>query len=338
MITKTDIHKLIDYALLNAYSVNSTGLYNGKAGLSLCLFEVAKMLTNEFIEKHAFELLQEALLSKNEDISFENGLAGIGFTLLYLINNQFIEGDFEELFQDQFTKILADINKTDFQSDSVILLLPVVYLLHVANIRKKSNTNTEYIKKIIDCAGESLHTKFLDFDTQQKGISKFLVLNTYQTYLKVVCTCGYNHISTSLLNTYCNLYTAGKIASNFTTGYYMNLVAKQLRNNTFQHVASEEMKYALQNVYPGAMSLSQKTDLLHLLYPTKNKYSKLILQVENNITDVTGLDTEKSILQNINPQSFIAGYETGVSRLLLYLAFKNEQDKACSITRFQSLF
>lgn len=64
------VRKLIDYVLLNACSVNSSGLYNGKAGMSLALFEAARLLKDPYIEEQAFDLLQEALLSKNEDIGF----------------------------------------------------------------------------------------------------------------------------------------------------------------------------------------------------------------------------------------------------------------------------
>jgi hypothetical protein len=64
--TSTAISKLIDYILLNAYSVNSTGLYNGKAGISLCLFEYAKYLKDKCIEDYAFELLQKVLVLSNK--------------------------------------------------------------------------------------------------------------------------------------------------------------------------------------------------------------------------------------------------------------------------------
>lgn len=97
--------KLVDYLLLNAYSVNSSGLYNGKAGVSLCLYEIARSLKDEYIESQALEILKESLLTKNEDIGFENGLSGIGYVLLYLIRNKFIEADFEDLFGFQQRKI-----------------------------------------------------------------------------------------------------------------------------------------------------------------------------------------------------------------------------------------
>ena len=109
---ETDVvRKLCDYILLNAYSVNSTGLYNGKAGFALCLFDVAYKLHDEYLEEQAYELLQEALLSRNEDISFENGLSGIGYVLLYLMRQQYVEADFEEVFGTILNRIVEKATK-----------------------------------------------------------------------------------------------------------------------------------------------------------------------------------------------------------------------------------
>lgn len=100
------ISKLINYVLFNAYSVDSTGLYNGKAGFSLCLFETGRKLNDKYLEEQALDLLQEALLSQNKDIGFENGLSGIGYVLLHLIEHKFIKADFRELFDDMLMQII----------------------------------------------------------------------------------------------------------------------------------------------------------------------------------------------------------------------------------------
>lgn len=44
MINEATIRKIVDYMLLNACSINSSGLYSGKAGIALTLFEVARYL------------------------------------------------------------------------------------------------------------------------------------------------------------------------------------------------------------------------------------------------------------------------------------------------------
>lgn len=64
MISDTTIRKLVDYISLNACSVNSSGLYNGKSGISLALFETAKCLQDTEIEDKAFSLFQESLIRK----------------------------------------------------------------------------------------------------------------------------------------------------------------------------------------------------------------------------------------------------------------------------------
>ena len=54
MINETTIRKIVDNILLNASSVNSSGLYNGKAGMALALFEAARYLKDDGIEEKAF--------------------------------------------------------------------------------------------------------------------------------------------------------------------------------------------------------------------------------------------------------------------------------------------
>lgn len=125
----TLLPKFIDYLLLNAYSVHSTGLYNGKAGLSLVLFEAARLLQNKGAEEHAFELLQEALTTQNPDIGFENGLSGVGFVLHYLIKNQFVEADFQEVFGEKLYTIQSTIEEAYAEKTNREAWIPIAYFL-----------------------------------------------------------------------------------------------------------------------------------------------------------------------------------------------------------------
>ncbi len=74
MEEKDIIEKLIDYVLLNAYSVSAAGLDNGKAGLALSLFEVAAFRQDERLANHAVELMKESLYTIIRDIIFERGM------------------------------------------------------------------------------------------------------------------------------------------------------------------------------------------------------------------------------------------------------------------------
>lgn len=107
-----NLRRLIDYVLLNAPSLSFSGLYRRRAGLALCLFEASRFFKEEALERHATRLLQQALLARTTDITYENGLAGIGCALGYLIQYHFVEADFEELFQEQALMIAKEFGKT----------------------------------------------------------------------------------------------------------------------------------------------------------------------------------------------------------------------------------
>ena len=58
MINEDKILKIVDELLLNISFINSSGLYNGKAGIALSLFEAARFLQDEQIEDKAFDIFQ----------------------------------------------------------------------------------------------------------------------------------------------------------------------------------------------------------------------------------------------------------------------------------------
>lgn len=106
--------KLTDFILLNGYSCNASGLYYGKAGIALALFELARFYKSDYLEHHAFEILQESLLTKTQNIDFANGLSGIGYSLQYLIRQNYIDTNYNELFGDQHRKIIQTISRQNF--------------------------------------------------------------------------------------------------------------------------------------------------------------------------------------------------------------------------------
>lgn len=105
--------KLVESLLLSGYSLDSPGLMYGKAGMSLCLFEAARFFNDESIEAHAFELFQEALAWDLKDYSFVSGKSGIAWTLLYLIENRFIDADYIELYDIEHRFIIEHLKEVN---------------------------------------------------------------------------------------------------------------------------------------------------------------------------------------------------------------------------------
>ncbi len=167
------INKITDYVLLNAYSLDSSGLYHGKAGISLALFEVARLMEDDYLEEHAFELLQEALLYEGDDLSLNNGYSGISFVFHYLIEHNFVDADVDELFGEQeqnLKSFVGDlISITNIPTTPLSVCIDRLYLLHREEERNKEEI--ELLESFIfSLSEEELETKLLTI-MAPKGIS-----------------------------------------------------------------------------------------------------------------------------------------------------------------------
>ena len=98
-----DLQKQLTDKLLSSKLDNyPVSLFHGKMGLSIYFFQLSKIESNP--EYHAFadKLLDQVLLkdlSPNHSIDVEDGLAGVGLGVTWLVKNRFIEGDLNELLE-----------------------------------------------------------------------------------------------------------------------------------------------------------------------------------------------------------------------------------------------
>lgn len=90
-------------------SLNNVGLLNGKMGISLYLFHLAKSTNNPIYREYAevliddiFQVVEEGRVSAD----FENGLAGIAWGITHLAQNKFVEADTDEVLRDLDDKVL----------------------------------------------------------------------------------------------------------------------------------------------------------------------------------------------------------------------------------------
>lgn len=186
MIHEKTIRQLAGYILQHADSVRTLGLYNGKAGLALSLFEVSRYLQDEKIEDKAFNLLQESLLGRTNDCSFENGLSGIGYVLLYLMENQWVDADFDEMFADKYEKIIGSFDDIDKEPDKLLNSLKMIYFLSsVKKLKPGDRRVDEIIQKIVEGVELYLSVHFFDFEDIHYINDKTTVLKIFTAYLKI---------------------------------------------------------------------------------------------------------------------------------------------------------
>jgi hypothetical protein len=311
MIDEVTIRKLVDYLLLNACSINSSGLYNGKAGIAWALFEVARYLQDEYIEEQAFDLLQEALISKTDDIGFENGLGGIGHVLIYLIKDGFIDADFDELFGEKYEKILSGFEKARENPKALQDSIRLNYFLTaVKSYRHPVDKRIdEAMKGIFEANELFLAIQFFDFKDIHYINNKTAVLSKFETYLKVVCECGYGNYSRVVLDDYADLYGSGRVKSSYKIAYYLEKLDK---TGQYNDVIGDNKRFSFLDDVRN-VSLRDRVELSQL--SGNDKYLSLLLTGEEN-------GIEKTVLKLMPPGVFKAGYEQGVSRLLIYLTDK----------------
>lgn len=229
---KEILYRFIDYIVLNAYSVNSLGLLNGKAGLALTLFEAARFLNDESLQKLILESL--ILMENRSDYSFESGWAGIGFTLLYLLNNDFLEGDFDELFEDRWRQMIGQLNRLESFSANHLSL---IHFLFAANKIKKEEQVTSLIDRILLDNAEKLKVYLLGFNDVTSKMIKQEVKRFFLHYLKMIVEIGAYSSFHPVFDSYINVFNKGKIGSDFTIGFYLEQIGKRLGDQTMTVVA-----------------------------------------------------------------------------------------------------
>lgn len=325
MIKKEVIRKIAEQIEQNSGKTSSTGLYNGKAGLSISLFIAAEYLLNEQLEDIAYRLLQESLIIKSNDVSFENGLAGIGYTLLYLIENKYLEADFDEIFGSQYETIIKNFENIEKEPSRLINSLQIIYFLsRVCRIKKEDNRIQEIIKKFFEGLELFLTVQFQDFADIRYIGKKLGILNIFKTYLKLVDYSGYNYFSRSLLENYSGLYRNGRVISSLGAGFYLSKIVSNYNIKECEDVVNENISSGLKNIFPKTLSLKERIDMSKIINNLDSKNVKefdLLPELKNIHIDIV----IRNLLMAIDGEFFPFGYGAGLSRLLIYCVNKQTE-------------
>ena len=105
------LDRLAKQWLLKESFTNNPGLLSGKTGLAIFFFHYARHSGNKLYETFAGDLIDEILdeINVQTSINFKDGLCGIGWGIIYLIRNNFIEGNIDEILKD-FDKLIFSYN------------------------------------------------------------------------------------------------------------------------------------------------------------------------------------------------------------------------------------
>ena len=108
MITKeqhsilySQLQQIADTLLLTGTLIECPGLVHGKTGIALFFFHYARFTGNELFEEYGMDLLGavQSQLKLSTPADYEDGIAGIGTSLHYLIRNGYIDAS-DDFFDD----------------------------------------------------------------------------------------------------------------------------------------------------------------------------------------------------------------------------------------------
>ena len=111
LLTISTDQRISNTLLLNASFIGNIGLLHGKMGISICFYHLARQTKNRIYEDYAGELIDEIYeeITANTPVDFENGLAGIGWGIEYLVQNGFIEADTDEVLEEFDNRIFKEL-------------------------------------------------------------------------------------------------------------------------------------------------------------------------------------------------------------------------------------
>ena len=148
--------RITNVLLLNASFIDNLGLMHGKMGIAIYFYHLARKTQNKIYENYAGELIDEIYegISLHTTLDFENGLAGIGWGIEYLVQNGFIQANTDEVLEDFDNKIQLTIGH--FESIGLlegIMGLGAYYLKRLQNPTSSDNKisiNKKILGQLID--------------------------------------------------------------------------------------------------------------------------------------------------------------------------------------------
>jgi lantibiotic modifying enzyme len=136
--------------------LKNIGLFNGKMGISIYLFHLAKETGDKEQQKLAEKLIDEVYreVSQNQPPPhFANGLAGIAWGMEYLVQNNFVNANTDEILSDVDDKIYSHIvaQKQDaLRSNNIIgYIIYIIARLQGKKLNSADNASTFIFKRLL---------------------------------------------------------------------------------------------------------------------------------------------------------------------------------------------
>lgn len=283
--------KFSNAIIANINNTTDIGLFNGKMGIAIFLYEYSKYTHNKLYEEMADNLLDQ-IFSQSENLaltSVSNGYAGIGVGLMYLMEKGFVIGNANDVLHEIDNRLLGNFTYTVI-NDSVArdkLLSACLYFAHRVNYPLSDSCINNLKKEISNI----IYLFLLNYKSFKSTSELIMMINSVLYIEKKIDLSENKYINmhkNQLINYICNkmqmpnsdagmmflsLYTFSLLSN----GEYINLQSKDLYINKV--IDSEFINYDL-----------IKCLWMDFIFEIKKYYhvydtvvSKFIYETDNNI-------------------------------------------------------
>lgn len=320
---------LVDFMLLHGYMVDNPGLMTGKAGIMLSLFEASHIDKRKIIEETAFDLLKEVLAWNLEEYSFKKGKAGIACALLYIIENDFIDCDFNELYGIELQEIFRYIKGLRIKETNIEECIG--YLVFLFNIKKEISIDD--FKEILNVLLSIIFDYYQFVPANPIEIQFF-----YSSAAKIFTIYNFsfdrdNHYLDNIINSIIYIHEQLEkkdyICMNLKFAFHFFCYSKKYQEKKTLLSSQSLINNILQNTINNTMSIEEAIDSYYIMNQLY-KEEKNPFQVEHIYRWMDSLFTygnfinKKKPLWQVKPSS-LASLEYGIPKLMLIRCIFNKE-------------
>jgi hypothetical protein len=296
--------------------MEKSGVLNGKAGISLTLFELSRCLNDERLENHAFSLLQEVLVADVRKYDFASGQAGLAYTVSYLIDNKFIDADYFELFEERHNVIIETVKMLKY---NVYKSMDYIYYLFFIRSLRQYIDSKDYIvceEKLV-----SLINKTLNIWEEIVDIKNGVPFHIYASKLLSL-----KHVKDEYFVKRIHRIQKEFEQTDCVCLYPLFPVQMYLAGRKDYDAL---IRLCMDNIIMQKIDFRQKTDLLiclYQLYHVDNSldYREMADELLNSIKDRNGQMFENKLYEQVfSDNSCCLGIDAGICRLILLDLFND---------------
>lgn len=142
---KTYLQRISNFLLINGGFLDNSGLYTGEIGLVLFFFCYARYTQNNLFREFSFKLIEKIQNSIHQEtpINYKNGLAGIGATIEYLVQEGFVEANTDDILEEFDDRIFSTSSIPRMSFEEVIsVAYYAIWRIHGSHTKKYLLLNT----------------------------------------------------------------------------------------------------------------------------------------------------------------------------------------------------